>query len=252
LNAALRAKDEEMRLAQAQFNSKLAAEKAGSKHYADQLKTDLESAKAQLEFLRKSTASASSAKSVLEAERKALSDEDAEDVTFMLSQKLYRSAADAVLGLEHVPERVLHSIVEEHVRRTAIGAFSWKRGRYHLSLEGRATKEPVFADVHVGDIIVHAIILTESDEALRKAAPDDARFAPVGDAVYGLEHLKLSLAEARVVIAMDGTKTIGDLLTIFDSMPERTVRGLAAGLFCLHLTRLAGRGAAAARKISFF
>jgi hypothetical protein len=75
LNAALRSKDEEMRLAQAQFNSKLAAEKAGSKHFADQLKTDLESAKAQLEFLRKSTASTSSAKSVLEAERKALSDE---------------------------------------------------------------------------------------------------------------------------------------------------------------------------------
>jgi hypothetical protein len=75
LNAMLRTKDEDMRVAQAQFNSKLAAEKAGSKHYADQLKADLESTKAQLEFLRKSTASTSSAKSVLESERKALSDE---------------------------------------------------------------------------------------------------------------------------------------------------------------------------------
>jgi hypothetical protein len=73
--AMLRAKDEDMRVAQAQFNSKLAAEKAGSKHYADQLKADLESTRAQLEFLRKSTASTSSAKSVLESERKALSDE---------------------------------------------------------------------------------------------------------------------------------------------------------------------------------
>jgi chromosome segregation ATPase len=75
MGAMLRAKDEDMRVAQAQFNSKLAAEKAGSKHYADQLKADLESTRAQLEFLRKSTASTSSAKSVLESERKALSDE---------------------------------------------------------------------------------------------------------------------------------------------------------------------------------
>jgi chromosome segregation ATPase len=75
LHALLRAKDEEMRVAQAQFSSKLAAEKAGSKHYSDQLKSDLESTKAQLEFLRKSTASTSSAKSILESERKALSDE---------------------------------------------------------------------------------------------------------------------------------------------------------------------------------
>jgi hypothetical protein len=59
MNAALRSKDEDMRVAQAQFNSKLAAEKAGAKHFADQLRTDLESTKAQLEFLRKSTASTS-------------------------------------------------------------------------------------------------------------------------------------------------------------------------------------------------
>jgi myosin heavy subunit len=79
--AALRSKDEDIRVAHAQFNSKLAAEKAGAKHYAEQLKTDLESAKSQLELLRKSTQSTSSAKSVLESERKALSDEMARLVT---------------------------------------------------------------------------------------------------------------------------------------------------------------------------
>jgi DNA-binding response OmpR family regulator len=184
--------------------------------------------------------------------RKALSDDDADAVAFMLGQKLHRTVAEAVLALDHVPERVLRSVVEEHVRRVAIGAFSWTRGRYQLKLEGRATREPVQADVHVGDVVVHAIILTESDEALQKAAPADARFAPAGDATYGLEHLKLSPQEARIVIAMDGTKTISDLLALFDQVPARVVRGLAAGLFCLHLTRFAGRGPAKARNISFF
>ena len=74
-NAALRAKEEEMRVVQVQSNSKLAAEKAGAKHYADQLKSDLEATKAQLEMLRKSTANTTSAKSVLESERKALNEE---------------------------------------------------------------------------------------------------------------------------------------------------------------------------------
>jgi len=184
--------------------------------------------------------------------RKALSDDDADAVAFMLSQKLHKTAVEAVLALDHVPERVLKSVVEEHVRRVAIGAFSWTRGRYQLTLEGRATREPLQADVHVGDVIVHAIILTESDEALKKAAPDDARFAPAGDATYGLEHLKLSPQEARVVIAMDGTKTISDLLALFDQVPPRAIRGLASGLFCLHLTRFQGRGPAKARNISFF
>jgi hypothetical protein len=184
--------------------------------------------------------------------RKALSDDDADAVAFMVGQKLHKTAAEAILALDHVPERVLKSVVEEHVRRVAIGAFSWTRGRYQLTLEGRATREPIRADVHVGDVIVHAIILTESDEALQKAAPDDARFAPAGDATYGLEHLKLSPQEARVVIAMDGTKTITDLLALFDQVPARVIRGLAAGLFCLNLTRLQGRGPAKARNISFF
>ncbi len=184
--------------------------------------------------------------------RKAITDEDADEINFMLAQKLYRTATEAVVAQEHVPERALRSVLEEHVRRVAIAAFTWERGRYQLTLDGRATKEALQVDVHVGDVIVHAITLTESDEALALAAPDDARFAPVGDAVYGLEHLKLSPAEARVVISMDGTKTISDLIALQSPMPERTIRGLAAGLFCLQLTRFQGRGPAKARNISFF
>ena len=74
-----------------------------------------------------------------------------------------------------------------------------------------------------GRLLVPTATLTP---ALKDAAPDDARFSPTGDASYGLQDLPLSADEARVVIAMDGTKTVGDLRTLFDSVPERTVRGL--------------------------
>lgn len=196
--------------------------------------------------------------------KKVLDDDDAAEVETLVATGTFKTAADAVVGLDLVDAKALVVHVEEQVRRTAIGAFGWGHGRYRLTLEGRAAKEPVPAQVFVGDAIVHAMLLTETDAALAAAAPDDARFAPSTDGAYGLEHLKLSPQEARIVIAMDGTKTIGDLVTLFAPPPTdglaaqqranitRLVRGLAAGLFCLHLLRFVGHGPAAARKISFF
>lgn len=198
--------------------------------------------------------------------KKVLDDDDAAEVETLVKAGAFKTAADAVVGLDLVDAKGLVPHVEEQVRRTAIGAFGWSHGRYRLTLEGRAAKEPVPAQVFVGDAIVHAMLLTETDEALAAAAPDDARFAPATDGAYGLEHLKLSPQEARIVIAMDGTKTIADLVTLFappasagDALATqqrqnitRLVRGLAAGLFCLHLLRFVGHGPASARKISFF
>lgn len=188
----------------------------------------------------------------LSARRGALAVDDVKNVDQLVKSGAFKSAADAIIALDLLPERTLENLVEEHVRRVAIGAFGFREGRYRVTLEGRAAKEPVPAQVFVGDAIVHAMLLTESDASLEKAAPDDARFAPATDGAYGLEHLKLSPQEARVVIAMDGTKTIGDLIALCRPLPARVVRGLAAGLFCLHLTRFVGHGPAAARKISFF
>ena len=184
--------------------------------------------------------------------RNALDDDDAAEAFTLVKTGVWKTAADAILGLELLPLDVLRGHIEDHVRRVTLGAFSWPAGRYRVTLEGRAAKEPVSAEVFVGDAIVHAILFSETDESLEKAAPNDARFAPSTDGAYGLEHLRLSPQEARIVIAMDGTKTIGDLITLFQPLPARMVRGLAAGLFCLHLTRFVGRGPAAARKISFF
>jgi CheY-like chemotaxis protein len=188
----------------------------------------------------------------LMVKRGAIDDDAAANVAALVKSGAFKTAADAVIALDLVPEKVLEGLVEEHVRRVAIGAFSWSSGSYRLTLEGRAAKEPVPAQVFVGDAIVHAMVLTESDASLEQAAPDDARFAPDQDGAYGLEHLKLSPQEARVVIAMDGTKTVSDLIALCKPLPPRVVRGLAAGLFCLHLTRFVGHGPAAARKISFF
>ncbi len=163
-----------------------------------------------------------------------------------------KSVAEAILARGLLAEPDLRRLVEEHARRIAIASFAWPSGTMRVTLEGRATREVVPVQVTVADVILRGILLTESDAALLAAAPDDARFSPSGDAGYGLQDLPLSAEEARVVVAMDGTKTVGDLITLFDAVPERTVRGLAAALLCLDLVRFVGWGHASARRISYF
>ncbi|MCC7071978.1 MAG: hypothetical protein IT383_11685 [Deltaproteobacteria bacterium] len=163
-----------------------------------------------------------------------------------------KTVAEAILARGLLAEPDLRALVEEHARRIAIASFAWPTGTMRVTLEGRATREVVPVQVTVPDIILRGVLLTESDAALLAAAPDDARFSPSGDAGYGLQDLPLSAEEARVVVAMDGTKTVGDLLTLFDTVPARTIRGLTAALLCLDLVRFVGWGHASARRISYF
>lgn len=163
-----------------------------------------------------------------------------------------RTVAESILARGLLGEPELRTLIEEHTRRIAIASFAWPSGTMRVTLEGRATREAVAVQITVADVILRGILLTEGDAALLAAAPDDARFSPSGDAGYGLQDLPLSAEEARVVVAMDGTKTVGDLLTLFDAVPPRTIRGLAAALLCLDLVRFVGWGHAAARRISYF
>lgn len=179
----------------------------------------------------------------------------ADDITEVRNDVLAgrrKTVAEAILARGLLAEPDLRRLVEEHARRIAIASFAWPSGTMRVTLEGRATREVVPVQVTVADVILRGILLTESDAALLAAAPDDARFSPSGDAGYGLQDLPLSAEEARVVVAMDGTKTVGDLITLFDAVPARTIRGLTAALLCLDLVRFVGWGHASARRISYF
>ena len=160
--------------------------------------------------------------------------------------------AEAVIRARAMTQPALRMLIDEHVRRIALRAFTWHSGGYRVALNARVHGDGIPARLTIADAIVRGIVLTETIDGLRAAAPDDARFAPAPDSPYGLDQVTLTGDEARIVIAMDGTKTLGDLATLFDTVPERTMRGLAAGLLCIGLVRFAGFGPAAARRIAFF
>jgi hypothetical protein len=181
-----------------------------------------------------------------------IADTDVVAVREDLKKGARKNVLEALLARGLLAEASLQRLVQEHTRLVALRSFAWQVGSLRVTFEGRAAREPVVGRVPVADIIVRGILLTETDDALAHAAPDDARFTPSTDAGHGLNDLALSAAEARVVVSMDGTKTISDLTILFPEASPRLIRGLAAGLYCVGLVRFAGWGAASARRISYF
>jgi CheY-like chemotaxis protein len=163
-----------------------------------------------------------------------------------------RSFVAAVLTLKMASKAQMAAALLERAKRVVCGGFLASGGVLRVTYQGAGASEFLPIALQVADAVTRAIILTEPLEALRAAAPDDARFSPEVGGAYGLDQLQLNADEARLVVAMDGTKTIGDLATLHDGIPERTLRGLPSALARIGLIHLAGRGPAEAKRISFF
>lgn len=163
-----------------------------------------------------------------------------------------RSFVAAVLTLNLATRTQMKAVLLERAKRVVCGGFLAKGGTLRVTYQGAGGSEMLPVALQVADAVTRAIVLTEPMEALRAAAPDDARFSPEVGGAYGLDQLQLTAEEARLVVAMDGTKTIADLATLHEGIPERTLRGLPSALVRIGLIHLAGRGPAEAKRISFF
>ncbi|MFH1811180.1 MAG: DUF4388 domain-containing protein [Pseudomonadota bacterium] len=142
-------------------------------------------------------------------------------------------------------------VIQRTVTQIVLACFAWTGGEYQIGLVERARIEPFHVPLFAGNVILRGLALTTPEDFLRDAVPMDARFAPVADPPYPIERLKLGADEARLLISTDGTKTVSDLLALYE-MPVKAALALLYGLARIHVIELAGRGPATARKISFF
>lgn len=159
---------------------------------------------------------------------------------------------EAAVQTGALPPARATALASELTRQIVLGAFAWQSGQFRVDL-GQLRQRPAFESrLSIADAILRGLLVHTAADALAQMATDDMRFAPMGDGAYGLHDVTLTGPEAHLVIGMDGTKTIGDLLTLHADLPERLVRGLAAGLNHLGIVRIVGRGSSEPRHISFF
>lgn len=125
-----------------------------------------------------------------------------------------------------------------HAMQLSLAAFASSRGTYRVTFDGRE-RDAVEPGVPIGDILLRAMLHIATMDSLRRAAPDEARFAPnPGGSAYDLHTLDLTAEERALALALDGTKSVGDLALLFPRCPEASRRGIAAGLAQLAVVRL--------------
>jgi hypothetical protein len=157
---------------------------------------------------------------------------------------LHEVAADDSLVAHELRQRGLLSATEvstgqrDHALQLALTAFSSTTGTYRVTFEGYG-RDADGTGIPIGDVLLRGMLHIATLSSLRRAAPDEARFAPnPGGSAYDLHTLALSVDERALSLALDGTKTVGDLALLFPRCPELTRRAIPAALAQLALLRL--------------
>jgi CheY-like chemotaxis protein len=123
---------------------------------------------------------------------------------------------------------VLEALVQEHVRSVLTHAFGWRTGTFRFVSQTMAeTFAPAIAP---GRFILETVVQVETLVSLREQVSPEARLFPVAEPPFGLHELPLTAGQARLLIAADGTKTVDDLLQLFDLTERETLAALYAFL----------------------
>ncbi|MBI5067464.1 MAG: DUF4388 domain-containing protein [Deltaproteobacteria bacterium] len=140
-------------------------------------------------------------------------------------------------------------LVRAQVQEIAWSAFAWRQGSYRIALGPLPARERLDLGLRPGPFLLQGIRRAVPPERLRQELPADHTLAPgrTAPAAVGLE---LGPAEASLLALADGTKSVGDLLTL-STLPEEQALALLLAAACLGLLVPGQRGLASTRRIGF-
>ncbi|HZY03419.1 MAG TPA: DUF4388 domain-containing protein [Anaeromyxobacteraceae bacterium] len=141
--------------------------------------------------------------------------------------------AEALLRKGLITEKRRVELVAEQVRSIIWSTFPWREGAWRLEVKPLPPRELVQLSLFPGDLILEGVLRTSTLEELRRDLPAEVALAPAPDPAFELYALGLRPAEAHLLAAADGTKTVTDLLRLSD-LPEREA------LAFLHACRVMG------------
>lgn len=150
------------------------------------------------------------------------------DTVSALAKEEGLRTGEAMLRLGLITEEQRRQLLEEQIKEIIWSTFSWTEGTYTFSPKRPHRVDLVKLSVFPGALILEGVMRTQTLVSLRERMGRGRRLFPTPDPPYDLHTLPLSGAQALLLAATDGTKTVDDLLTLTDLSERDGLASLAA------------------------
>ena len=143
-----------------------------------------------------------------------------------------RRTGDVLVEMGLLKETEQLYYVGQQVKSIIYSLFGWEDGTYTMSFKQMALKERIKLDVHPANLIMRGVKKLYKPERLRRLLAPEDRLIPSLQPAYPLNELELDRWEAELMPAVDGTRTVSELVQM-SGRPEPLVTGFLYGLVAL-------------------
>ena len=157
--------------------------------------------------------------------------------------------ADLLLRAGAIDEVRLEQLTFAQVRAIAWSTFEWREGQYELAL-GRPPAGLRRLHLPMADLLLEGLVRVSTPAMLAAELPLGVHLAPATDPAFELYALGLRPAEAHLLSLCDGTKSVGDLLSLA-RLPEREAMAFLQACRVMRVVDEVERVLAGTRRIGF-
>ncbi|GAB4290031.1 MAG: hypothetical protein Kow0090_02980 [Myxococcota bacterium] len=151
---------------------------------------------------------------------------------------------DALLAMNALPAHELFQLLAQQVRAKILEIFSWKKGTYAFYPGEATTSEVIPLGIGSFAVLTEGVRAGVTKEDLLEYFRDkfDLPLKIKKNTVLDVEALKLSSKEMRVVKAIDGTKSINDLVFLVALSNEEMINTMYRTIYLLNEVELLSIG----------
>jgi CheY-like chemotaxis protein len=156
--------------------------------------------------------------------------------------ELCRAAADRTrrrmgdilieMGVLREAEKLYY--IAQQVKAIAYSVFGWEDGQYRLHFTGRALDEHVKVEIPPMHLIARGVKKLYRPERVARLLADHELLIPTQQPTYPLHEIELEEWEAQLLVQIDGTRSVGELIALAMKPPD-TVRASLWALVALEI-----------------
>ncbi|MHB8420420.1 MAG: DUF4388 domain-containing protein [Myxococcales bacterium] len=143
-----------------------------------------------------------------------------------------RRTGDVLLEMGFLKETEKLYYVGQQVKAIIYSLFAWEDGEYRITFQDRAVAQALKLDLPPAMLILRGVKKLYKPERLRRLVGAEARLRASQDLPYQLTEVSLEPWEAQILSALDGQKTVKDVVALA-KRPENAVLATLAALLAL-------------------